>query len=116
VRFVPTLLHGMVDYAVGVFLIALSFFIGWSGMAGWLVAVAGAAAIFYAALTDYELGITRIMPVRLHLGLDAAFGVAMFALGRIVAGDGGFAWVFYSIGMAAIILAVVTKIKPAAYR
>ena len=112
-RFVPTLFHGVIDYAVGIFLIGLSFFLGWSGMSGWLVAVAGAAAIFYSALTDYELGVTRMMPMPVHLFLDALFGVAMFVLGSIVAGGGNIAWIFYTLGAAAIILSVVTKTTPA---
>ena len=113
-RFVPTLFHGVIDYAVGVFLIGLSFFIGWSATPGWLVAVAGAAAIFYSALTDYELGITRMMPMRAHLFLDALFGVAMFVLGSIVAGGSNLAWICYAIGIAAVILSVVTKTKATA--
>ncbi|MBY0335279.1 MAG: SPW repeat protein [Acetobacteraceae bacterium] len=80
-RFIPTKVHGVLDYAVGVFMLAAPWLLGFSGSAeGTIVALLfGAGAIAYALLTDYELGLYPLLGMPLHNALDVLGGMALAA-------------------------------------
>jgi hypothetical protein len=80
-RFISTRTHGVLDYLVGLLLIALPYIFGFADgtIAQWLPQALGAGAILYAILTDYELGAVRVMPMRVHLFLDIASGLLLAA-------------------------------------
>jgi hypothetical protein len=80
-RFIPTRAHGVLDYTVGVLLILAPFLLGFrnTGLAAWLFVVLGAGAIVYSFFTDYELGMIRVIPMPVHLVLDAGSGVLLAA-------------------------------------
>ena len=71
----------MLDYAVGALLIVAPWLLGFAagGAETWVPVILGAAAIVYSLFTDYELGVVRIIPMRTHLGVDAASGVLLAA-------------------------------------
>lgn len=60
-RFIPTRVHGMSDYGMGLLLIALPSLLGLAegGAETWVPVVLGAGAIGYSLLTEYELGALR---------------------------------------------------------
>ncbi len=79
-RSIPTRVHGVFDYLVGAFLIAMPWLFGFAvigGPATWVPVFMGAAVIFYSLLTDYELGLVRRLDMRAHLWLDGLAGVAL---------------------------------------
>ena len=57
-RILSTRLHGMLDYAMGVLLLASPYLFGFAtgGAKQWLPMALGAAMIGLALLTDYEFG------------------------------------------------------------
>ena len=72
-------LHGALDYLTGAMLIAASQLPPLRDrFAGRALAAAGANHIAYSLLTDYELGLVKLIPYRGHLALDAigALGLA----------------------------------------
>jgi hypothetical protein len=69
-----TKVHGVVDYAVGAALMALPRSIGLNRRVGALLESSGAAAAMYSAVTNYELGLVRALPMKAHLTLDALSG------------------------------------------
>jgi hypothetical protein len=75
-RFLPTRLHGIIDYLWGVALLAAPWLFGFAdgGPAQWLAVVFGIGAILYSLVTDYELGLVRLIPMSLHLMLDGLAG------------------------------------------
>lgn len=75
-RFIPTRLHGVIDYLWGVALLSTPWLMGFSDQrsALWLAVIFGIGAIVYSIVTDYELGVFRILPMPLHLILDGAGG------------------------------------------
>jgi hypothetical protein len=75
-RFIPTQVHGLLDYLTGALLIALPWLLGFArgGAETWIPVVLGAGAILYSLVTDYELGVVKVLNMRLHLGLDALSG------------------------------------------
>ena len=80
-RWIPTRLHGVLDYLTGVFLIAMPFLFDFDrGGAETMVPIMlGVGAIAYSLLTDYELGAIRKLAVRTHLALDIASGLFLAA-------------------------------------
>jgi hypothetical protein len=78
-RFIPTKAHGVLDYLMGVLLIASPWLFNFArnGAETWVPVILGAGAIVYSLLTDYELGISRTLPMRTHLMLDLISGVLL---------------------------------------
>lgn len=75
-RVIPTRIHGVIDYLMGAILIAAPWILGFAdgGAEQWVPVVLGAGLILYSLLTDYELGIARVIPMSIHLGLDVLSG------------------------------------------
>ena len=74
-------LHGATDYTVGTMLMtAFPKFAGISGTrSARQVRVAGAAHVAYSTVTDYPLGIAKVLPYKAHLAIDALGAVALAA-------------------------------------
>lgn len=72
----PTRAHGVIDYVVGLLLLAAPYLFGFAdGSAAQYVPMAlGAATIVYSLLTRYELGLVPAIPMPVHLGLDVLNG------------------------------------------
>ncbi len=80
-RFLPTRIHGFLDYAVGALLIAAPWLFDFNrgGAETWVPVILGAGAIVYSLFTNYELGLVKQLSMRTHLGLDLASGVLLAA-------------------------------------
>jgi hypothetical protein len=78
---IPTRVHGVLDYLMGALLIAAPWLLGFAtgGPEQWAPVAAGATAIAYSLLTDYELGVVKRIPVPWHLLLDGIAGVVLMA-------------------------------------
>lgn len=75
VRFLPTSVHGVLDYLVGIALIAAPWLFGFAyvgGIAVYLPIILGIGLILYSFVTNYELGIPGIkfIPMAYHLVFD----------------------------------------------
>lgn len=110
-RFLPTRLHGILDYVVGLIVIALPIAFSLQGAALLALVGLGVLAIGYSLLTDYELGVVRFLRVRFHLALDFAFGVALLLTPTIFDLPSALHLPVYAIGVLAIVLAWITKIR-----
>jgi hypothetical protein len=80
-RFIPTWLHGMLDYPLGLLLIALPWLGGFAtgGAAMWVPIAAGVGMIGLSAFTAYEAGLVRAIPMSAHLTVDALTGALLAA-------------------------------------
>ena len=80
-RPIDATLHGVTDYTVGTTL--LTAFPRLAGISGTesarQVRAAGAFHVGYSTLTDYPLGLVKLIPYKVHLGLDALGAVALAA-------------------------------------
>ena len=80
-RPVDSTLHGVVDYSAGAFL--LTAFPKLAGVEGTRSArqirTAGAIHAGYSTLTDYPLGVAKVIPFRAHLAMDAIGALALAA-------------------------------------
>jgi hypothetical protein len=80
-RPIDATLHGVTDYTAGTTL--LTVFPRLAGISGIesarQVRVAGAVHATYSTLTDYPLGIVKLIPYKVHLALDALGAIALGA-------------------------------------
>jgi hypothetical protein len=80
-RFISTRVHGVLDYLMGLLLLAAPYLLGFAdGSAAQYVPQAlGAALLGASLLTNYELGLMRVIPMPMHLMLDFASGALLAA-------------------------------------
>lgn len=78
-RFIPTRVHGILDYTVGAVLMSMPWLFQFSrgGAETWVPVVLGASAIVYSLFTNYEWGVSRRIPMPTHLMLDLGSGILL---------------------------------------
>lgn len=113
-RFIPTRVHGMLDYLLGIVLLVAPWLLDFSDndTATWVTVALGAAIILYSLLTNYELGVVRAISMRTHLGLDFVTGLVL-AVSPWVFGFSETVWVPHLIlGIFEIGTALMTYLGP----
>lgn len=120
-RMLSTRLHGVLDYLVGLLLIAAPWLFGFAdgGAETWVPVVLGLSAVAYSLFTDYELGLVRRIPMPVHLMLDLGSGAVLAAspwlfgfADATATGDG--VWVPHlALGLFEIAAALMTGREPA---
>src|SRR3954452_19407841 len=71
--------HGVLDYLTAGLLLALPRALGWDRPVTCLLTGAAAGTLAYSALTRYELGPIKLLPMPAHLALDGASGARFVA-------------------------------------
>jgi hypothetical protein len=113
-RFIPTKVHGVMDYLMGILLIASPWLFDFNrgGMETWIPVILGVGALVYSVMTDYELGLTRTLTMPTHLTLDLISGILLAASPWIF----GFADYVYLphlvLGIVEIGASLMTKREP----
>lgn len=76
-RLISTKVHGVLDYLMGVLLIASPWLFNFArGEAETVIPVIlGAGVILYSMMTAYEYGLSSIISMRTHLMLDLVSGI-----------------------------------------
>lgn len=80
---ISTMVHGILDYATAPTLIGLPRMLGWGQKVTLLLNGAGVGVLAYSVLTRYELGLLKVLPMKVHLALDMASG-GMLALSPFI--------------------------------
>ncbi len=117
-RFIPTRIHGYLDYAGGLLLILAPWLFGFAdgGPETWVPVTLGIGALGYSLFTDYELGMVRVLSMATHNMLDIASGVVLAASPWVL----GFAdevWVPHVIfGLLEIGAGLMTRTTPEGLR
>mgnify|MGYP001199861222 FL=1 len=114
-RFVPTRIHGILDYVIGIILIISPWLLGFSRVAAaqWVAIVLGIILILYSLFTDYEVGLVRTIPMPTHLVLDIIGGIIL-AISPWLFAFAALVWVPHLvIGLIEIVLSLVTERVPA---
>jgi cbb3-type cytochrome oxidase subunit 1 len=111
---ISTKAHGIIDYIVAVLLIAAPYILGFAngGAAQWVPMLLGASIIVYSLLTRYEMSVAKLIPMPLHLGIDAIGGLLLIASPWLF----GFAdliwWPHVLVGVAEIAVVAMTQRRP----
>ena len=114
-RFIPTLIHGAIDYAWGLALLASPFVFGFAdgGAAQWTAMVAGAGAVLYALATDYELGLVPLLAMPVHLVIDGAGGALLAASPWLLGFADRTSGVHLAFGLFSVAASLTTRREPA---
>jgi hypothetical protein len=88
-RFIPTGIHAVMDYLLGIVLVGVPMVVGFApgaetglatdNAATYVPVVLGVGLIIYSLLTNYELSLAGLIPMRAHLALDALSGAFLAA-------------------------------------
>lgn len=113
-RFFSTRAHGVLDYLLGVLLIALPWLFGArpASAPGAIPITLGALILIYSLVTDYELGAVRRLPVPVHLWMDALCGLVLGASPWVFAFDQQL-WIPHAaLGATLLLVAFLTNTIP----
>jgi len=116
-RFIPTSVHGAVDHVVGPALVLTPTLLrlGRTSPEGLTARAVGGVETFYSNITDYELSVKNVVPMKVHLALDAAGGAALALVPQLTGARkrGKKHWVPHlAIGALEIGMAAFTKTEP----
>ena len=118
IRFLPTKVHGVLDYVVGLALILapnIFQFADVGGPAVFIPRLLGVVLIAYSLFTRYELGVIKVISMPYHLIVD--FLAALFlALSPFLFGfsnNTANVWLPHVVvGIAVIVVVIVSKTQP----
>ena len=113
-QFIPTRVHAMADYAIGLLLIAAPWLLGFAngGAAMWVPIILGCGVILYSLMTAYELGAVPLISMPAHLGLDVAGGLLLAASPWIFQFADVIWWPHVVVGILEIGTAAMTQTTP----
>jgi len=109
-RVIPTRIHGVLDYLMGVIFIVLPKVLDWNQTANYFISILGVSVIVYSLLTRYELGAVKWIPMSVHLILDLLGGILLIVAPFIlrVAGNGVTTWMIV-LGLVELIATLMTR-------
>ncbi len=115
-RVISTRTHGVLDYLTGGALLSAPGLLGLKNApaSARVLRLAGGGAAIYSLLTDYELGAVRLLPMPLHLALDAASGVLVASSPWLFgfAGEGRRYWLPHVlVGATEMLAAAMSKAR-----
>ncbi len=117
-KFLPTKIHGLLDYLVGIALILAPMIFKFSDIGGaavWIPRVLGITLIVYSFFTNYEWGVVKVLPMTYHLVVDF-LASAFLALSPFLFGfhnDKKNAWLPHVVvGIVVILVVLVSQTKP----
>jgi len=113
-RFIPTRIHGMMDYAMGLLLIAAPWIFRFNrgGAETWVPVILGIGAIGYSMLTRYELGAYPLIDMPIHLMLDGGSGLFLAASPWLF-GFADFVWIPHVVfGLLEVGASLMTQTQP----
>jgi len=88
VKIIPKFYHGVLDFLSGLVLLVAPNLLALTEIGGataWLPRVVGLMILLQALMTDYELGVMKVIPIAMHLMADYVVGaflvIAPFVFG-----------------------------------
>jgi hypothetical protein len=114
-RFIPTWLHGIVDYLTVGALLAVPRVRGWNKPATATLTMAASGLLGYSICTRYELGLLKWIPMPVHLALDGMSGAALCAAPFLLPAKkkqrGALTLGFLAFGLMELFFALFTKTR-----
>lgn len=110
-RFIPSFVHSLLDYIFGFALVTAPWLLGFddNATATTLAVLLGLGTLLYSLLTNYEFGVIRMIPFRIHLLIDGLLGLFLVAIPWLFGFADRYAEPFYGFGMYAIGAALLTN-------
>lgn len=118
-QFIPTKVHGALDYIVAIALIFAPMIFGFQSIGGAAVAIPvtlGIGLFAYSLLTNYEWGVFKVINMRYHLVIDV-LASSLLLLSPFLFGFADEAlnvWLPHVVvGIAVILVVICSKSAPA---
>ena len=113
-RIIPTRVHGMLDYASGLLLILAPYIFDFADgtAAQYIPQALGAGILLMSLVTDYELSLAKLVPMPVHLGVDAAGGLLLAASPWLFGFADRVYWPHLILGLAEIGAGLMTRTTP----
>lgn len=116
-RFIPTNFHAFEDYTTAPIVPVLPRLFGWGPAVRRLFDGTAVAVAAQSALTDYEGGIVRALPMRAHLTADVLGGAGLIAAACLLDDEPPLArWALAGVGAYAVLLSSFTRLTPSDVR
>ena len=111
---IPTRIHGMIDYATGVLLLAAPYLFGFAdgSAAQWVPMVLGIATIGASLMTRYELGVYGLIPMPMHLMLDGGSAIFLIASPWLFGFADRIYWPHVMVGLFELVIGVLRRTQP----
>jgi len=109
---ISTKVHGVLDYVTGAALMALPSMLGWRRKPSMLLEGSGAMAAAYSLITDYELSVAKLLPMKAHLTMDALSGGMLLGAAMLMDEDDDVRMTIAGIGVWEIMAALMTETEP----
>lgn len=113
-RVISTRTHGVLDYLTGLLLIAAPYLLGFADgtAAQYVPQILGVLLLGASLLTDYELGVMRMIPMSVHLTMDIAMGVLLAASPWLFGFADRVFWPHLLIGLMEVAAGFMTRTTP----
>jgi hypothetical protein len=114
---IPLRIHNIIDYVAAVALVLAPALFGFSEIeaARNVFLILGAGLFGYSLFTDYTYSVAKVIPIRIHMGLDVTSGVILMVspwlFGYVNAISGGDLALHFVMGLAVIGLVSFTDRK-----
>lgn len=110
---INTKIHGYMDYMMGLLLIFAPLLFNLpEGAASTVPVVLGAGTIVYSLITDYELGLFKILSMKVHLGVDLVAGLLLIAAPWLFGFADEVIWPFVILGVIEVGASLMTEKTP----
>lgn len=118
VSLIPTRIHGVLDYLVGLLLIAAPWLFQFANdrPAMMVAVILGAGTIVYSLMTDYELGLVHVLPMRAHLFIDLLAGLLLVVSPWLLGFAGRIIWPHVTVGVMEILIVLISSPTPTSVR
>jgi hypothetical protein len=116
-RVIPTAVHGIIDYASSGALYTTPTLLGLNDMppSARTLRLASGGAVASSLLTDYELGVVKLIPMPVHLTLDVMSGALLAAspwLFGFAKDNGPHYWLPHALmGTTEVLVALMSKTR-----
>ena len=113
-RFISSRTHGILDYGTGLLLLVAPYLLGFAngGAAQYLPMAIGAAIIGMSLFTDYELSLSRVIPLSTHLMADVGSGLLLAASPWLFGFANRVFWPHLIVGLFEVAAGLMTRTTP----
>jgi len=109
---IPTSVHGAIDYLTVGTLATLPRVFGWNKRTTNLLTSAAGTMLSYSLMTDYELSLTKIIPMPGHLALDTFSAATLFAAPLMDKESKKANAIILGIGLFELTVTLLTRTQP----
>jgi hypothetical protein len=79
-KFISPTIHGIIDYLVVIFLLLTPTIFGFAGIIAIFTYALAFVHLALSLLTNYPLGLLKLIPVNVHAGIEVIVGIALIVL------------------------------------